>query len=408
MDVYILNNQLHRDTIVDSFKSFIWTERFAAWGDFKMEIISTAANKTQLSIGTWLGIDKSRKIMMVETHEVNISDDGSRILEITGRSIEAILEDRVAKNSMTDLITEPKWPLSGLPMAIANKVFNDICVLGTLAEEDRIPYYTPGNLFPTDTNAAPDVSIDIEVEVTTVYGFLKELAGMHYFGFRLYRGPDTSTLYFNTYVGSDRTSTQTTHDPVIFSPALESLGGIKELKSAANYKNVAYVFSKYGYRLVYNEEEPEQVTGFNRRVLLVDANDIEVTAGLTLQDLLDRRGKEALAEHRQVSAFDGEIPEYGVYEYNKDYFMGDLVEMRNDDGMTNNVRVIEQIFISDSEGERSYPTVALDTFITPGAWSAWDFNKHWADYPKKTAGPGGIPPADPEAIWVWKKFEDDL
>ena len=53
--------------------------------------------------------------------------------------------------------------------------------------------------------------------------------------------------------------------------------------------------------------------------------------------------------------------------------------MRNSDGITNQMRVTEQIFVSDIQGERAYPTLAIDRFITPGSWFAWDYNQTWVN-----------------------------
>jgi hypothetical protein len=35
--------------------------------------------------------------------------------------------------------------------------------------------------------------------------------------------------------------------------------------------------------------------------------------------------------------------------------------------------------VSDQEGERSYPTLSLNLFITPGSWSSWDYGSQWQD-----------------------------
>jgi hypothetical protein len=43
------------------------------------------------------------------------------------------------------------------------------------------------------------------------------------------------------------------------------------------------------------------------------------------------------------------------------------------------MRVTEQIFVSDSQGERSYPTLTVNTFITTGSWLSWMNNKVWLD-----------------------------
>jgi hypothetical protein len=53
--------------------------------------------------------------------------------------------------------------------------------------------------------------------------------------------------------------------------------------------------------------------------------------------------------------------------------------MRNTDGVINNMRITEQIFVSDREGERSYPTLMLNVFITTGSWLSWLNNKVWSD-----------------------------
>jgi hypothetical protein len=60
----------------------------------------------------------------------------------------------------------------------------------------------------------------------------------------------------------------------------------------------------------------------------------------------------------------------------RDYRLGDLVEMRNGDKATTHRRVTEQIFVSDSQGDRSYPTLTLNQYITPGTWDSWG-NETW-------------------------------
>jgi hypothetical protein len=91
------------------------------------------------------------------------------------------------------------------------------------------------------------------------------------------------------------------------------------------------------------------------------------------------RGLAELSKNRQVSAFDGQITQYSDYKYGVDYQLGDLIEVRNTDGSTNKMRITEQIFVSDKEGDRTYPTLALNQFITPGSWLGWDFNQKWVD-----------------------------
>ena len=51
--------------------------------------------------------------------------------------------------------------------------------------------------------------------------------------------------------------------------------------------------------------------------------------------------------------------------------------MRGGDGIVNRMIVTEQIFISDSEGERSYPTLTLETSVQPGTWASYDQTPEW-------------------------------
>jgi hypothetical protein len=50
------------------------------------------------------------------------------------------------------------------------------------------------------------------------------------------------SLKFTTYRGVDRTSRQSENELIRLSPNFESIQGVKEVRSMADYKNVAYVY----------------------------------------------------------------------------------------------------------------------------------------------------------------------
>jgi hypothetical protein len=372
MEAYTLDSLLRREYVVDQYESFIWTERFPIGGDFELLVHSTVENRKLLAIGTKLVINESQWIMTVETAENKHDDDGRVVWSVTGRALDKILEDRIAKPSMANLTIESKWAMSGTPGNIIRQVFDTICRNGALSASDKIPFLMPGTLSTPGTIPEPTGSVNIENEIDTVYVVIKQLCDVYGLGVRLIRNLDTSQLYFEVYTGNDRTSTQSVLDPLIFSPDLDNLSNVTELSSRVNYKNVAYVFSKNGSEMVYDVSADPSTSGFERRVLMVKADDVEDEPGPTLTTILNQRGQDALAENKAVSAFDGEIPQSSRYKYGIHYKLGDLVEMQNADGATNNMRITEQIFVSDSEGDRSYPTLAIDPFITAGSWYALD------------------------------------
>jgi hypothetical protein len=193
---------------------------------------------------------------------------------------------------------------------------------------------------------------------------------------------DTSQIYWDVYTGSDRTSSQTTLPAVVFTPELDNLQNTKEFISIEETANVAYVFSPAGFEMVYPSGVDPDVEGFERNVLVVNADDVTADAYPTPADVtaaLIQKGNDALAQVMTVQSLDGEISQNGSYQYGRDYNLGDLVEERNEDGIANNMRVTEQIFVSDEQGERSYPTLTLNTFVSTGSWVSWLPTKHWID-----------------------------
>lgn len=379
MEVYILDSLLRREKVVDLFESLIWAERFADVGDFELVLHSNAENRGLFVVGTRLAVNNSHYVMVVETVENTTDADGLMMLKVRGRSLESTLDSRVARGSMTDLTTEPNWVLTGTPGDIARSIFTQICITGILDPNDVIPFVSVGTILPDDTIPEPLDPVTLTIEPTTVLSAIKEICALYDLGFRMVRNYDSTQLYFDVYSGSDRTTQQTTLRSVVFQAELDNLQNTTELTTSADDKNVAYVFSPVGFEVVYPVDVDPSVEGFERRVLLVRADDITSTDPTEASTAMFQRGREELSKHRSVYAFDGEIDQRSPYVYGVDYNLGDLVEVRNADGVTNNMRVTEQIFVSDTEGERSYPTLTLNVFIASGTWLAWDYNQVWED-----------------------------
>jgi hypothetical protein len=383
MEIYTLDPLYRPVEVIDRFESMIWTERYQAMGDFELSMVSTPASRRLLTTGTRLAINESYLVMEIETLE-NKRTSGESMLNIKGRSLEKILDDR-APTTYT-MVGDPnsqqqKLVFTGVPAEIARKVFRDINILGLQDVGDILPGVFEGNggLYPEDTIPEPTEVVTLEMEPTTLYEVTKSICELYDLGFRLVRNPATWQLYYDIYTGSDRTSSQNDLDPVIFSPDLDNLQDTTELTTTVLSKNIAYVLSPVGHEIVFAQDVVNAVSGFDRRVLLVKADDITDTDPAVASAKMIQRGKEELAKNRSFSAFDGELSQTSRYMPGRDYNLGDLVEQRNDDGVTNYMKVTEQIFVQDKEGQRSYPTLSINKFIQPGTWLAWDYNQTWAD-----------------------------
>lgn len=383
MEMYILDSLLRRIEVVDKFESFLWTERFSSIGDFVLDIHSTRATRNLFQTGTRVSMNKSHRVMEVKTVTDAVDEDGKALLKVKGYSLESLLQDRVAKGTMSNLTVEPKWSITDFPADVARTMFDHICRDGALDLADIIPFLQPGTFLPVSTIPEPDTMITWEQTVDSLYNALKSLCNVYDLGFRLVRNYDTSQLYFDVYTGDDRTTRQSLFPPVIFAPNFDNLQNTEELTTTEKSKNVAYVFSEVGFAVVYPAGvDPAQAQGLDRRVLMVNATDVNADT-LNIAGALEQAGREALAQNKALSAFDGELNQNSEYKYGTDYNLGDLVELRNEDDIITSRRVNEQIFVHDTQGERSYPTLMANDFIMSGTWLTmgdvhWDeLTEHW-------------------------------
>lgn len=380
MDLYILDQQLRRAGIVDVYNSFIWTERYSSFGDFELEIQNTRGNREMFAAGTCVTKSGSQVVMITETLEESKTEEGESILSVKGRDISTFLNDRVARPSNANLTTLPEWTLTGLPAEVVRNMFKTVCVDGGISSLDILPLYQTGTLNPAGNIPEPSESVTFVFNLDSLYSQIKDVCDQYNMGFRIVRKDEllaSAKLYFEVYTGNDRTSSQSTFPAVVFSPNLDNLTNVNSVTSIAGYCNMAYVYAQNGFLIVPADGADPSAVGFDRKVLTVDASSIDLPAGAALNAAMLQKGREELAKHRAIIAFDGEISQYGSYRYGVDYGLGDMVEMRDIDGKTNLMRVTEHISVSDQEGERSYPTLSYDLLVTPGSWYAWAANQVW-------------------------------
>ena len=390
MEWFTLDSQFRRQLPIEGFQSFIWTERYSAYGDFQIVTKSTHDNRTLLADQTFIGKAGSTYVMKIDTVTDATDTSGVRNITVTGKSLEALLDDRLAAvvTTTTDTTVTPNvttttltdWISTGTPGAIARDLFNRVCVEGVLDVHDSIPHYTFGTLLPAGNLAETSDTITLDAPPASLYSTLTQLCNTYSLGFRLVRNGDLGEIYFEVYVGNDLSSGQSVKPAVIFETTLNNLDKPTFLTSSAILKNVAYVYATNGYEIVYSPTYDTSSSGTARRVMIINSSN-SLPAGSALTTALQQEGLIALAAQRQVYSFDGELPPSVPYVYGQDYGLGDLVEERNEDGYIAMMLVTEQIFSSDTTGEKSYPTLAVSQVLTPGSWLNFDTGLDWADVP---------------------------
>ena len=182
-----------------------------------------------------------------------------------------------------------------------------------------------------------------------------------------------SIFWDNLVVANSTGFVESTNDPVIFAEELDTFVLSESHRSIEGYYNVAYV--THGELMVEIDNGMSRA-GVMRRVIHVDGDSLSEDHG-PIPDQMIALGKTALEEHKGTSLIDGSVPSYSRYKYDTDYYLGDLVLVRDRLGRSLPARVAEQIFVQDAEGFRAYPTLREETGESLGNWLSPEYNIIW-------------------------------
>lgn len=394
MDVFILDVLLRPIDVVDEYISFLWTERWASMGDFQIVTLATPNNKRRFVPETKLSISQSKRLMIIETVEEKDDVENGNILTVKGRCLNSLLEKRVAAihNFITGLINA-SWDTYGwTPKELLELYFFTICYDGEISTGDIIPFVQPQgttSLYPAENipDPWPD-DFQWSTKPEDLYKALQDIVSAYDVGFRFYKSPTDSKLYFEAMMGSDRTTQQSLYPPVIFSYDMVNLIDTTNLVDVSKYYNAVLVVYSYkdeaGNDLTISVwvESPDlslSERGFDQKTKFLSVTQIpEDIAPEDIPAYLTKLGQEELGRSQQINVYDGEIAKTTTFVYEKDYNLGDLVEVRGNDGGTAYMRVVEQIFSSDSSGDSIYPSLITRSFINPGTWLSWKYNLAWS------------------------------
>lgn len=135
-----------------------------------------------------------------------------------------------------------------------------------------------------------------------------------------------------------------------------------------NYLNIQIVDSDQLTWLIQNYPDGQQITiggidyyqVYNEIVADLPSNTLEDSDNVVLRDIvymvyLLTRGYEKLAEFGAVTSFAGTIEPNTTFEYKKDYFLGDMVTVQNEFGISVGARIVEVVEVNDDNGYNVEP-----------------------------------------------------
>lgn len=413
MEIHKLDTDFNKDDIVEPFESVIWTDRY--YGDGDAEIIVEPSNEmvNLLAEDTILSVDDSDEFMIVETLDIQ-----NGMLKASAISLTQWLNNRFFRTTWDPAIKEIDISSIKPGEVISDVVYNACCSGSPYLLDDMfvgIPswpddYHLEPNWIGINnpsTFALPGLirgaiytggsSIAIKVPFGRVYDIIKPIAEAYQIGMKIAMGAFSPGEYFNlefsTFVGADRTSDQDFNPVIRFSPDLETLTNVKELRSTQGMVDLVYTYPTQVNRYVATLSDGVPVTaqppgyvktGWKLRVAMEfddtikpeDVSDPPIPlseephadapwGGFPIAQHNELKNKLApgqvlyLKDHKRVQVVDGEIVPTGEFQYGIHYFMGDIIEIEGYSGIRQKARVTEYIRSQDATGKTAYPAVTI-------------------------------------------------
>lgn len=413
MEFYTLNyHTFNREVLIDDFESAIWTERFIEAGDAKLVVPATHEMVKLLKPGALLSLQESQEIVLLDTREIQ---DG--MMTVSGKTLESFLQYR--------------WVQPGIFKDARPTVILHWLVSDGISSVHTFYYSWIDNYNSRSYPGEEDEPlINKKYKRGPAYPVMLEIANKHQIGMAFKRTlsdepnqdsnfPSYHELLFVTRYGQDRSRTQepgTFNNIVRFSPDLENLENVKELRSDVDFINFVYVSpptrKKFpdlptdtandrgmpGGMSIHNPNDGNLVTTmpnsnpFERRFAEVYMDDV-VTAqeiadqtngyedgplwpagcGTVVRKMMYDEAYKIFAEHKRTKMVEGEVVPGTQFEYKRDYDLGDLVDIDGDYGSPIKARVMEYVRSQDATGERAYPTISAAPDATKTQYAGGDF-----------------------------------
>lgn len=309
---------------VSQYTSLLWPDAYNGFAQFEMWAPITEDNAALLKKNNiiWCGGENAA---VIEIIKATVDDNGEKIYDIKGRTLEKFLTDRMIWGMYTK---------SGYASTIMYDMVDKNMINPTNANR-KIPY-----LVNAEDKKVGNYIAQYQKTGGSVYDACYQMAGESDIGFSVVFDPHNKQLVFEVRKGADRTQdNKEGNDPVVFSTELEDILSSEYYANIQDEKNVALVQGEdtgaARKSVVVGQSEAK---GFARKELYVDARDLQsevfhddgTSTPLTpaeYNEVLTQRGLEKLSDCEIIETFEAQIRQFGdiQYEFGVDYVKGDKV-----------------------------------------------------------------------------------
>ena len=358
MDLHVLNQSFETIAVIDAYESMLWTDKYYEPGEFE---IYTPVSDEMIEfpkVDNYIRIAQSKHLMIVEDIQIEADVENGNHIKIKGRSLESILDRRCVvnelnvsgsfQNTIRSLISNNFISPSDTARRIDNFIFED----------------------STDTRIT-SLTYENQYKGKSVLEIIEEMCKDKEVGFQVILN-DEGQFVFSLYMGIDRSYRQEALPWVVFKPSFENLINSNYAEEHNAAKTFCYVHAQYTERSGEGTNSSDQIdvirtvgsgTGLLRKEVYKEGG-VSKDEDMSMAEWyakLDQSGTDELKEKKIQKVFEGELETTRMFIYDRDFFVGDVVQVANEYGMESPARMTEYTWEISSSGINNHPTFeALD------------------------------------------------
>jgi hypothetical protein len=377
-ELYLLDEELNKKHIIDTYSSVIWTPRYNTLGDCELVIQASQDNLKKIKECRYISRDDDEMVCEIKKIEIQTDEENGDQIIVTGIDVKDILNKRIVMNQTN---------FNGLVEDYIRMLITDAFI------NPKDPNRKISNFVLADKQGFTE-TIREQVTYDYIGDKVQELCQQFGWGYKV--TVKNGNFVFSLYKGKDKSQY------ITFSQNYDNISTTDYQEDNSNIKNVALIAGE-GEGVDRKTTTIGSGEGINRNELYVDARDVSSTidydellnnypngiekvinnviyyqvngtniAILTKDEKgevsevklcdniytenLKSVGNEKMAEYVSVTSFTGDIIVGINYKYKEDYNLGDIVNILNEYGMSVNARITEIIESRDDNGYTMEPT----------------------------------------------------
>lgn len=377
-DLYLLDEELNRIHIIDTYLSVIWSNRYNTVGDCELVISASIENLNKIKESKYIERSDDDMACEIDKIELKTDEENGNQLIITGTDVKNILYQR---------IVEKQTNFNGSVEDYIRTLIEDSIVNPTNPDR-KIENFILG-----DRKGFTE-SIKQQATYSNVGEKIEDLCKQLGWGFKI--TIKDKKFVFLLFKGKDKT------EYISFSPEYDNISTTDYVQDNTNIKNVALIAGEgegvnravtiigsgkgidrheiyiderntssvieydelthrypHGKQVTIEDITYYQVDGVNIATITKNEEgeiaEVQLCRDIYIESLKNT-GYEELSTHKQISTFTGEVIVGMNYTYKQDYNLGDIVSITNEYGISINARISEIIESQEENGYTMQPT----------------------------------------------------